>query len=334
MATKKEKQQLVDILKFTPIKVRMLIQGYGGEAYAGTVDRKVYDYFKAKKIDIEEYASSWDDEFNVPSEFQPFTAGAPFECDNLFHASGAELSELNEIRIENADTGEVIWEHNLSWSELEESGVIVEQFDSVDFDDLDEGEVVFWGGQGEKGCFFDAEFELRSPFDPKNLVIKFETCDGWSIINYVEYASEDLDGSSGYSTTGKWAEHKWILGGDEEVYESVSQEDREDEESDDWDPAAELEKIEVPEEVSEWPMVLDGEETQAQEAIDNYKTDWFDSKVKPVHKGEYECEFEIATWPWPSTRMCEWTGRTWKEATGDKVKGDFKWRGMKEPNET
>lgn len=325
MATKKEKQELVDILKFTPIKVRMLIQGYGGEAYAGKVDRKVYNFFKEKKIDIEEYASAWDDTFNVPAELQPFTPGAPFECDNLFHASGAELSDLNEIRIENADTGEVIWEHNMGWSDLEDSGVIVDQFDDVDFDDLPEGEVVFWGGQGEKGCFFDAEFELRTPFDPKKLTIKFETCNGWHIVNYVEYDDEDLEGSDGYSTTGKWAEHKWILGGDEEVYESVSQED--------------LDEEDVP--------TLDGEEMQAQEAIDEYdpaaelddiwedqKTDWFDSSIKPERKGEYECEFKVVTWPWPAQRMCEWTGRSWKDLNGEKIKGEFKWRGLKfDPNE-
>ena len=63
------------------------------------------------------------------------------------------------------------------------------------------------------------------------------------------------------------------------------------------------------------------------------KTDWFDNTVKPAYKGEYECEFKIATWPWPSVRMCEWTGRTWKEATGDTAKGDFKWRGLKEKAE-
>ncbi len=328
-------EELIAVLKFTPIRVRMLIQGYGGECYAGRVDRKIYEYFKQQRIDIEEYASAWDDQFNIPDDLQPFPAGAPFECNNLFQASGAELSELNEIRLENADTGETIWVHNMSWSDLEDHGVVVDEFDNVDFDDLDEGEVVFWGGQGEKGCFFDAEFTLTEPFDPKKLNIKFETCDGWHIVNYVEYDGEDLDGSGGYSTTGKWAESKWVLGGDEEGYDPVALDDREDEgltwdtatdglkaledavgelqaefgsTDEEWDPAEELDKIIAPYQV----------------------TDWFDKKVKPVHVGDYECEFVIPTWPWPAQRMCEWTGKSWKEATGDRVKGDFKWRGLKE----
>ena len=318
-------EELIAVLKFTPVKVRMLIQGYGGECYAGRVDRKIYDYFAKNKFDIEEYASAWDDQFDVPDDLQPFPAGAPFECNNLFQASGAELSELNEIRIEHADTGHTIWEHNLGLNNLEDSGVTVDQFDDVDFDDLEPGEVVFWGGQGEKGCFFDAEFTLNEPFDPKKLVIKFETCDGWHIVNYVEYNGEDLDGSGGYSTTGKWAEAKWVLGGDEETYEPVSMDDRDEEEeeeeqstpdsacvSETWDPAEELDKIIAPYQV----------------------TDWFDKKVKPVHVGEYECEFVIPTWPWPSVRMCEWNGKSWKESsTGDKVKGEFKWRGLQEKAE-
>lgn len=325
MATKEQKQELVEILKFTPIRVRMLIQGYGGESYAGTVERKVYDYFKEKKIDITEYSSGWDDQFDVPAELQPFSPGAPFECDNLFHASGAELSELNEIRIENADTGEVVWEHNLSWSDLEESGVVVEEYDSVDLDDLDEGKVVFWGGQGEKGCFFDAEFELRAPFDPKNLVIKFDTCDGWSIINYVEYASEELDGSGGYSTTGKWADYKWHLGGDEEVYEPVSQDDLENQNDEDGSSDDYLE--EAADAINEtFADELNSINKDPLEIMYGY-SDWYPVDVKPARKGMYECEFESTTWPWPIERMCEWTGRTWKE-NDEKAIGIKRWRGL------
>lgn len=324
MATKKQKEELMEVLKFTPIKVRMLIQGYGGECYAGKVDRKVYNYFKSKKINLEEYASAWDDEFGVPAELQPFTPGAPFECDNLFHASGAELSELNEIRIENADTGETIWEHNMDWSDLEDSGVIVDQFDDVDFDDLADGEVVFWGGQGEKGCFFDAEFELRAPFDPKKLTIKFETCNGWSIVNYVEYDDESLEGSDGYSTTGKWADHKWILGGDEEVYDPDS-----DEESDGTEYLEEAADA-INEVFADELAVTDKDPL---EIMYGY-TEWYPVDVKPVRKGMYECEFESTTWPFPIERMCEWTGRSWKE-DGEKAVGVKRWRGLaSEPYES
>lgn len=313
-------EELIQVLKFTPTTVRMLIQGYGGEAYAGRVDRKVYDYFASQRIDLEEYAGDWDGVFaeNIPEELQPFNPGSPYDCDNLWHASGAELSDLNSITVEEVNTGKTLWDFNLGYNNLDDEGVIVGEGGGTELDDLDEGTVVMWGGQGEKGCFFEAEFTLTEPFDPKKLSITYENCDGWYIVTGVEYNGEELEGCDGYSTTGKWAEHKWIIVGGEEVYEPVSLDDRENEglewdsvpesacTSETWDPAEELEKIELP------------------------VTDWFPKDIKPVHKGEYECEFTIVTWPWPAVRRCEWTGKSWKESTGEKIKGEFKWRGLRE----
>lgn len=313
MATKAEKEQLIETLKFTPRTYQLLIQGYGGECYAGRVDRKIYDYFKEQKIDMDEYASSWDEFEGMPREMQPFSPGAPFECDSMFHASGAELSDLNSIEVydENSD---VHWECTAGLNDLEDKGVTVEEFGSTDFDDLEQGEVVFWGGQGEKGCFFDGEIHLTQPFDPAKLKIVYETCDGWSIINYVEYDGEEVDGSGGYSTTGKWGEAKWILGGDEEVYsETVSAEDREDEGLT-WDSE---------------PVVANSSETKVPPMPELPITDWYDVSIKPVRKGEYEVKnTNTPVWPFPATFKATWTGRTWKDSDGDKVENVIAWRGL------
>lgn len=314
MATKKQKQELIDILKFTPVNVTLRIQGYGGESYAGKIDRATYDFFKKNKYDLEEYATDWDGEWNdkVPQELQPFSPGSPYDCDGLWHASGAELSNLNSLVIENNETGDTIWEIAPGLNELEDAGVNVEEFGGTDLDDLDEGTVVYWGGQGEKGCFFEGEFTLRAPFDPKLLKVGYENCDGWYIINFIEYDGEEIDGSGGYSTTGKWGENKWVIVGDEEVYESVPLEEREDEElptiqeleedSKEWDPATELDRI--------W---------------DDAKTDWFDKDVNPAYSGTYEAVID-AEWPLSGIRMVEWTGRSWKE-DGKKV-AIKQWRGL------
>ena len=141
--------------------------------------------------------------------------------------------------------------------------------------------------------------------------------------NGVEYAGEDISNDD-LSTTGKWGENKWIIvGTDEEVYEGVSRDDVEDEESEEFDPAEALEEIEVP--------VLEGEEMWAQEAIDeSMLTEWFPARIKPVHKGTYEIEYEIATWPWPITAHIDWDGNEWQHdrEVNTKVK---QWRGLKEP---
>lgn len=324
MATKKQKEELMQALKFTPRRYQMLIQGYGGESYAGTVDRKVYDYFKEHLIPIDEYASDWEEKYSdVPQDMQPFSPGSPYDCDNLFHCSGAELSDSNVITVYD-ETGKEHWECAAGINDLEDAGVTVNESGSTEFDDLPEDTVVFWGGQGEKGCFFEGEIELRAPFDPAKLTISYENCDGWWIISGVEYDGEEIDGSGGYSTSGKWAENKWVLCNGEEVYEGISRDSDEDESSDseqpesacdsEWDPVAELDKILVPEE----------------DEFEGKRTDWYPASTKPERKGTYECEFETTTWPWPIERMCEWTGRSWKEQDGTPAKGIKQWRGLTE----
>jgi hypothetical protein len=300
MATKKQKEELIEILRFQPITVTMTIQGYGGETYAGTVDRKIYDYFKSRKIDISEYASDWDNEMEVPDDMQPFPPGSPYECDDLWHACGGELSDLNRISLTD-QKGDTLWEHSCGYNELEESGVKIVESSNREVDDLPDGTVVHWGGQGEKGCFFEGEFVLKAPFDPSKLEITYDNCDDWYIITSVYYDGEEIDGNSGYSTTGKWSENKWVIAGGEEVYEPSS-----------------IDDDDVP--------VLDGEETQAQEEIDREtdRSPWWSSDVKPELQGEYEVMEVNSSWPFPTRAI--WNGKTWKE--GGKKINVKEWRGL------
>ena len=317
MATKKQQQELIETLKFTPRTYNIYIGGYGGESYAGKVDRKIYDYFKEKQINIEEYATDWDDNFgDVPRELQPFSPGSPYDCDGLFHASGAELSNLNEIQI-NDENGNQHWTCAAGLNELEDAGVTVDEHGGYNFEDAEMNDhVIFWGGQGEKGTFFDGEIYLKAPFDPKKLTIGYENCDGWWIINSVEYDGEEVDGSGGYSTTGKWNENKWIIPENEEPYATVSREDQDDEDDE--------------EEDTEWPESACTSEEEIIAAMPEVpKTDWYPVDVKPVRKGEYEVDLgaDIA---WPFTRIvrAEWSGRTWKNEDGKSIKGIVAWRGL------
>jgi hypothetical protein len=311
MATKEQKQELIDILKFTPRTYTIYIGGYGGEAYAGKVDKTTYDYFKEHKIDIEEYANDWDNLFSdVPRELQPFSPGSPYECDSLFHASGAELTNLNEIVITD-ENGDQHWACAAGINELEDEGVDVNETGGQDFDDLDEDTIVHWGGQGEKGTFFDGEIELTQPFDPKKLSVNYENCDGWWLISSVEYDGLEIDGSGGYSTTGKWNENKWVLCNGDEVYKSQ----RRDEIDEDDKPESAC--------TSEWPEV--------EEVPDLPVTDWYSVDVKPVHKGEYEVDLgKLVAWPFARIVRADWTGRTWKDSEGNTIKGIEAWRGLAE----
>lgn len=316
MATPEQKQELIDTLKFTPVRARILIQGYGGECYIGSVPRETYEFFKAKRIDVEQFVNDWDNELfpDVPGQHRFVESGSPYDCDNLFHQSGATMDDSSRLTVVNDDTNEDIFETDLSVHNLEDQGITVDCTDDFDSSDLETGSVIFWGGQGEKGCFFDGEITLRAPFDPAKLRITYGNGDDWYLCSGVEYDGEEVEGSDGYSTTGKWGEHKFWIAGGEEVYAGEER----DEDSEEWNPAAELDKIEVP--------VLEGEEMWAQRAIDESSlSPWHDRDSNPVHKGEYEVVYN-AQWPNSGQGRAEWTGRTWKQG-GRKIV-IRQWRGL------
>lgn len=257
MATEQEKDELMQTLKFTPRNYRVEIWGYGGEIYWGAVDRKIYDHFKEKEIDIEQYASGWDYDMwkDIPDELQPFPPGAGYECDHGAHLSGATFDESSYVTVYD-EKGEQVWQSSLDSVALAKEGVEYDCIDEKYVNDYDPGTVVFMGAQGEKGLFFSNEFELRAPFDPSKLRINYEDMDGWMLTSNVSYNGEDIDGND-YDTTGKWGEAKWIIVGDteevysgverdEESYEDTSDDDEEITLDEEWDPAAELDKIAVP----------------------------------------------------------------------------------------
>lgn len=233
MATKKEKEQLIQTLKFTPRDYKIEIGNYGGEVYFGTVDRKIYDFFKEHKIDIAEYATDWDDEKweFIPQDLRPFEPGSAYDCDNLAHNSGADFDSGNTITVYD-ENGEEVWSCELSLDALEAAGVTVECSEEVYISEQPEGTVVFYGAQGEKGCLFGNDFHLTAPFNPSNLTVTFGDFDGWEMVTGVLYNGEDIDNYN-MDTTGKWGDAKWIIAGDEEVYEGIAREDLEDSEDED-----------------------------------------------------------------------------------------------------
>ena len=217
--------------------------------------------------------------------------------------------------MEEVATGKELFKATLDISSLENLGVTVDLVDDCDSGDWPDGKIVFWGGQGEKGCFFDGEVTLRTPFDPSKLRISYGNGDDWYISSGVEYDGEDVEGTDGYSTTGKWAEGKFWIAGGEAVYEGV-------ERNEDGDTTDELD---VP--------VLEGEEMQAQEAIDAEPdmwegiplSPWHPVSVRPDIPGQYDIMVPAPAWPFP--QRAEWTGRTWRDLDGHKIKIQS-WRGL------
>ena len=205
MATKEEKQQLIDTLKFTPRTYRITMWGYGGEKVMGSVDPKVWDYCMEHSVDLQDIAwgseETAEEDMGLDLEMLPFTPGQWYECDNMAHTNGVSRN-AGTLQIED-ENGDTVFERSLedcdgcddspSWSCQDEVWVGMGK---------KAGDVVFIGSSNEKGTFFEGDIELTAPFDIEKLELYYDEIDGEEIVNCVYYDGEEIDNYGG-STDGK-----------------------------------------------------------------------------------------------------------------------------------
>lgn len=291
MATKKEKQELLEILKFTPRTYKIQMWGYGGETVMGTVDRKIYDYFKHRRLNLSDFAwdSDYADENNIPEEMWPFPPGSWYECDNMGHANGVSRS-AGTVQIDD-EQGNTVFEK--SFDNITGGGCDGEPEwccnDEIWIGSEKDGTVVFIGRSNEKGTFFEGEIELKAPFDITKLSLGYDEIDGEEIVNYVEYDGEEVENWGG-STDGKSSDFGMYIAGSNDKNEGK------------WEKYTNMDDIKY------------------------HMTAWFPKKVKPVRTGVYNVNTPGKdSW----TRQAEWNGEfwhsTWDATTELKIK---EWQGI------
>ena len=216
MATKEEKELLINTLKFTPRTYKISMWGYGGEKVMGTVPREVWDYCMENSVDLSDIA--WSDEDTVKDSMGldldklPFYPGQWYDCDSMAHVNGVSRN-AGTVQIED-ENGETVYERSLD-------DITSGAEDEPEWDCMDEvwigskeaGTVVFVGSSNEKGTFFEGEIELRAPFDITRLTLGYEEIDGEEIVNSVQYDGEDIDNWGG-STDGKSSDFTMCLVGE------------------------------------------------------------------------------------------------------------------------
>jgi hypothetical protein len=277
MATLEEKEALMQVLKWTPRTYKISMWGYGGEKTMGTVDRKIYDYFKQRRLDLSDYAwdSDYADENEIPEEMQPFPPGSWYECDDMAHAHGVSRN-AGTLQIED-ENGEVIYERSLEDCDGgSDDSPEWDCGDEVWIDEKPAGTVVFIGNSNEKGTFFEADLPLTMPFDITKLTLSYDEIDGEELVNSVTYDGEDIDNWGG-NTDGKSSDFG--------MYIAHSQK-----ETGKWEKYTTMDDI-------EYPM-----------------TDWFPKKVTPVREGNYMVKTAGKS---SYTHQAKWTGSRWISAWGD-----------------
>ena len=208
MATRKQKEELVEVLKFTPGTYTIQCCGYGGEMVLGTVKRSAYEYFVKNQVNLAEYSWGWaDDDCEVPEDLRPFDPGHWYDCDDICHENGVEMTAYSKIVVEDSE-GNKIWDHDLEPVMLEESEVAVEEqaeYYAVNVPD----HIVFLGQSIEKGVFFNAELELTAPFDPTKLKLIYTDVEGLLLLSEIKYNNEEIYNDGG-DTRGKSSEFKFL----------------------------------------------------------------------------------------------------------------------------
>jgi hypothetical protein len=287
-----EHEQLIQVLKFTPRTYSVQMWGYGGEVIMGTVDRKIYDYFRQRRLDVSEFA--WDGDYaeenNIPEDMWPFTPGSWYDCDNIAHAYGISRN-AGTLQISD-EKGDTVYEHSLEGMDgYSDNSAELSCGDEVWIGMKPAGTVVFIGRSNEKGTFFEGEIELKQPFDITKVTLNYDEIDGEELVTSMEYDGEEIDNNGG-STDGKSSDFGFYL-----VKDSNS-----------WEKYTSMDDI-------EYPM-----------------TDWLPKKIKPVRVGLYMIKTTGKnSWEhrglWTGTR---WVNSWTEEAefdTADELKIK-EWRGI------
>ena len=281
MATEQEKQELMEVLKFTPRTYKVRLWGYGGEYVMGTVDRKVYDYFREHRLDVSEFAWNYEyaDENEIPEDVRPFEPGSWHDCDNMGHSWGVDRS-AGSIQVDD-ENGDTVYEKELQnisgWNE-EDPEPEWGGGDEVWIDSQPPGTVVFIGTSSEKGTFFEADLELKMPFDPSKLCLSYDEIDGNEIVTSVSYDGEDLENCGG-DTNGKSSDFGFYIAGSSEnggKYERYKDMDDIEYELSEWFPAKNK-----PERVGKYNVkTADGYSYQALWNGEYWHNDWNNEKIK------------------------------------------------------
>jgi len=222
MATQKQKEELVEILKFTPRTYTVRIWGYGVEHAFGFVpNQDAIKYMTDNELDWEEVMwkdiDEWTTEGHKASDHPLMSDDGEYwhdwsDIDDLGRCWGAEQCDYTKVEISDENGDEVV-EFATDTDTLEKLGVEWSWDYEADIDNVEKakewikkGKYVAHSRSIEKGTFFEADIELTEPFDVSKLKLSGSSINDWApIIDGVMYGNQDCDNYGG-DTNGKGLE--------------------------------------------------------------------------------------------------------------------------------
>lgn len=203
MASRREKQDMLEALAAGPTKYEVHLWGYGGEITLGTITPEQYEFWRDRE-DLSDHACEWELKEDLPEDMILVREGAWYELDDIQHESGCEFSNLCGVTVYD-EKGQEVWSSALGWPELEAKGVQIDGIAQEEFYvKYDSSATHYLLSQSvEKGTFNTFEIETQGRFRPEKLSFSILDIEGWCLVNGVSYESVVLEDTGGYSTTGK-----------------------------------------------------------------------------------------------------------------------------------
>ena len=176
-------------------KYSFSISKYGGEIAMGIITPEQYDYWNEKSNEeLKEYVMGWqineyEKEHNIPLKARMRNW---FEFEDIHHTSGAEISDSQELYIEEYDTNDILlkqWEPiKLDAESIKKKGLKLSDYDFFDSNHKSvENKYYFWGRAVNEGSWYTEKIPFFEDLDIKKLTLNCSCVENWVICNGIKY---------------------------------------------------------------------------------------------------------------------------------------------------
>ena len=176
-------------------KYSFSIRKYGGEVAMGLITSEQYDYWNGRSDEeLKDYVMGWqineyEKEHNIPLKARMRNW---FEYEDIHHVNGAEISDSQELHIEEYDVNEILlkkWEPiKLDIKSINKKGLKLSNYECFDVNHKSvENKYYFWGRAVNEGNWYTEKTPFFEDLELKNLTLNCSCVEDWIVCNGIKY---------------------------------------------------------------------------------------------------------------------------------------------------
>ena len=176
-------------------KYSFSISKYGGEVSMGLITPEQYNYWNERSDEeLKDYVMGWqiheyEKKYNIPLKAR---MRKWLEIEDIHHTKGAEMSDRQELNIEEYDVKVILlkkWEPiSLDIKSINEKGFKLSNYECFDVKHKSvENKYYFWGRAVNEGNWYTEKIPFNEDFEFKNLTLNCSCVEDWIICNGIKY---------------------------------------------------------------------------------------------------------------------------------------------------